>query len=145
MTKDTKAPFTLADMKAQVATEETFEFEPTFPDLKPSGIILKLKSDLAPSVQTALKAMAEADRKKDHLRAAQNAKARPESVILQSIDEIAEFGRKGVAVRIAGWSLDEEFTPANVDDLIKHWKGLDAQILAKSAELASFTVASPKV
>jgi len=144
MTKATVAPFSLADIEGQVATEATYEFEPLLPNLKPSGVLFQLKSDLAPSVQNALTDMMDTDRKKEHFRAAQNQKARPESVQLTPVNELSDFGRKAIAIRIAGWNLPDEFNEATVLRVLKAWSGLGDQILAKTAELASFTPASSK-
>lgn len=145
MSKTTTAPFSIADIEAQVATEETVDFEPTLPDgITPSGAIFKIKSDLAPSVDARLKEMLDQMKRQDQLRAAQAAKARPGEVI-ESTDTQDVFGRRLIAVRIAGWNLPDEFNEANLLKVLKGWTGLGAQILEKSAELARFTPTSSKV
>lgn len=146
MTETLKAakPFSLADIKAQVANEDTFDFEPLLPSLEPSGIILKLKSDLAPSVDGRLKELIDANTRKQQLMAAQAEKARPGEAPIASVEDMSAFGRKLIAVRVAGWNMPDEFTEANVMALLRYWDGLGNQILAKTAEAARFTPDSPK-
>lgn len=146
MTETPKAakPFSLADIKAQVANEDTFDFEPLLPSLEPSGIILKLKSDLAPSVDGRLKELIDANTRKQQLMAAQAEKARPGEAPIASVEDMSAFGRKLIAVRVAGWNMPDEFTEANVMALLRYWDGLGNQILAKTAEAARFTPDSPK-
>ena len=146
MTDTPKAPkpFSLADIKAQVANEDTFDFEPLLPNLEPSGIILKLKSDLAPSVDGRLKELIDANTRKQQLMAAQAEKARPGEAPIASVEDMSAFGRKLIAVRVAGWNMPDEFTEANVMALLRYWDGLGNQILAKTAEAARFTPDSPK-
>ena len=146
MTDTPKAPkpFSLADIKAQVANEDTFDFEPLLPSLEPSGIILKLKSDLAPSVDRRLKELIDANTRKQQLMAAQAEKARPGEAPIASVEDMSAFGRKLIAVRVAGWNMPDEFTEANVMALLRYWDGLGNQILAKTAEAARFTPDSPK-
>jgi hypothetical protein len=145
MTETPKAakPFSLADIKAQVANEDTFDFEPLLPSLEPSGIVLKLKSDLAPSVDARLKDLIDANARKQQLMAAQAEKARPGEAPMSTVEDMSNFGRKLIAVRVAGWNMPDEFTEANVMALLRYWDGLGNQILAKTAEAARFTPASP--
>lgn len=138
------ATFSIADIVGQVATEETYPFEPMLPDgLTPSGVTFYLKSDLAPSVDGQIKDLLADMRRKEQMRAAQAAKSRPGQVT-EDYDELDVAGRKLIATRIAGWTLKDEFTTANVLTVLKLWQGLGEQILAKSAELARFTPASSK-
>ena len=145
MTKpaDGARTFSIADIEAQVMVEETFPFEPLLPNLEPSGIIFQLKSDLAPSVEGKIKQLLDGHTRKDQLKAAQAARSRPGEVI-NTVDEQAVLGRKLVAARIDGWSMADEFNETNVQRVLKAWVGLSEQILAKSAELARFTMTSPK-
>ena len=136
--------FSIADMEAQVASEETFEFEPLLPDgVTPSGVTFKLKSDLAPSVDARLKDLLCQMKRREQLRAAAASKSRPGEVT-EDYGEMDVMGRRMIAARIAGWSMADEFTEANVLRVLKVWTGLSDQIIGKTADLARFTPASPK-
>lgn len=139
-----RKPFSIADIKAQVAHEETFDFEPLLPSLEPSGVTLKLKSDLAPSVDARLKALIDGNTKKQQLMAAQAEKARPGEAPFTPVDDMATFGRKLIAVRVAGWNMPDEFSEAAAIELLRYWVGLGEQILAATADAARFTPDSPK-
>ena len=138
------AAFSIADLKAKVATEEIVKFEPLLPDgVTPSGVTFDLKSDLAPSVDARLKELIDQNTRKEQLRGAQAAKSRPGEIITP-VDETATLARRMVAARIAGWTLSDEFTEANALTVLQYWVGLGDQILAKTADLARFTPTSPK-
>jgi hypothetical protein len=62
---------------------------------------------------------------------------------MSTVEDMSNFGRKLIAVRVAGWNMPDEFTEANVMALLRYWDGLGNQILAKTAEAARFTPASP--
>lgn len=146
MTETPKAasPFSIADMKAKVANEDTFDFEPLLPSLEPSGVVLKLKSDLAPSVDARLKELIDANTRKQQLMAMQAEKSRPGEAPIASVDDMANFGRKLIAVRVAGWNMPDAFSESAVIELLRYWDGLGNQILAKTADAARFTPDSPK-
>lgn len=146
MTETAKAasPFSIADMKAKVANEDTFDFEPLLPSLEPSGVVLKLKSDLAPSVDARLKELIDANTRKQQLMAMQAEKSRPGEAPIASVDDMSNFGRKLIAVRVAGWNMPDTFSESAVIELLRYWDGLGNQILAKTADAARFTPDSPK-
>lgn len=143
MTKTAPA-FSISDFKAAVATEASADFEPLLADGSPSGLVLQVKSDLAPSVHGRLMEMMDAFRDADTLRAAQAAKARPGHAPVEKTASIVRNSHRMAAVRVCGWNAKDEFSEAALIDLFAHWPDLVAQVLAKSAELASFTPTSPK-
>jgi len=142
MTKISTPEISLDDIEAEVATEDTQDFEPALVDGTPSGIILFVKSELAPSVAAELERMSDNQRRKAAMAAAQASKSRPGEVYEKSADVMAAF-RKAVLLRVAGWrGVKQEFSEENLNRLLKLQPGFCSQIIEKSGEMGRFTPAS---
>ncbi|MCC7267880.1 MAG: hypothetical protein IT546_11140 [Caulobacteraceae bacterium] len=133
----------LSDIRNQVATEEAVDFEPYDAKGNPSGIVLKVLSDQSKIVQDRLLALIDRKRRQDQLLAAQAERSRPGEVVA-SVKDDAEYGRRLVAARLAGWTgIAEDFNDSNAAELLRLIPGFGPQIIRKSEELGGFTVASP--
>ncbi len=138
------ATLSLASIEAQVSNETPTEFEPNLPNGDPSGVILLVLSEQAPSVAKKLAALSNEARRKAAISAAKADKARPGEAFTPVEDDIL-FVRRLTIARLAGWKgLEEEFNEANALKLMELAPGFGSQIIAQSADLAGFTNASPK-
>lgn len=132
----------IASIEKAVATETPADLEPVLPNGDPSGIILLVKSDQAPSVIEALNKLANTRRKKEQIAQAQAQKARPGEAFIPVEQDMLAY-RKAVAIRLAGWrGLTDEFTEDNAIHLLSVLPTFGPQILEKASEMTGFTPTS---
>lgn len=150
----------LADLNARAASETPFEFEYVAPDGSLSGIFLSVIGSHSDAMTKAAQDAEDERRRKAFVRAAKNAKARPESAELTPFAEDVDAGHRLTAKRLVGWrgpkdadgltaeqlerfqGIEEPWSPENALLLCRTNPDVAIQVLEKSNDLGNWLKAS---
>lgn len=158
----TKTGISLADLNAKKASEVPIEFEYIDPNTSaPSGVFLSVIGTHSDAVTKAMVDVVDAERKRELIRAAKNAKARPDSMDVESFAEDIDKGAKQAAKRLVGWrtpkdtdglteeqlerfqGIVEPWSPENALLLCRTNPDLASQVMAQANNLGNWLKVSP--
>jgi hypothetical protein len=155
------AGVSLAQLDARKASETPFEFEYIDPKGNLSGIFLSVIGSHSDAMKKAMVASVDEQRRKDLVRAAKNAKARPESAEIGSFAEDIDSGTRQAALRLVSWRAPGDTDGLTAEQLerfqgiVEPWSTenalllcrinpeISAQVMERSNDLGNWLSVSP--